>query len=215
MTLPTSWRFARLVVLQNQADPDKITLEKDICMIGRSPACHVVVSRPITSRLHATIKRDSIGHYVLHDNDSANGTFINEHPQPIQKPHSLKHGDRIGLGTATPDFRFEDEEATTQVTTTRLTYDDLTLTFYLDNQPVKLTANQLRLMQHLYAHAYDLCTRKSCAEVLWERSYDPILDDRPLDRTISNIRKLLRKIAPKDEFIVTRRGIGYILTLDV
>jgi DNA-binding response OmpR family regulator len=69
-------------------------------------------------------------------------------------------------------------------------------------------------MQHLYHHAYDLCTRASCAKALWGRDYDPLLDDQALDRMVSNLRQQLHKLVPETEFIVTRRGVGYILILN-
>ena len=119
-----------------------------------------------------------------------------------------------GLASPEPLFRFEDGAATATIQHSRLYYDQAQASFFLDRQPLPLTPTQLRLMQHLYHHAYDLCTRASCAEALWERSYDPILDDQALDRTVSNLRQQLREFAVAAEFIVTRRGVGYILILN-
>jgi DNA-binding response OmpR family regulator len=208
------WRAARLVALDKEIEPAEFTLKADVCLIGRSLSCQVVAAQPIVSRLHATIERDELDRYILSDNNSANGTFINNQPNPLNKPHMLRNRDVIGLGSPEPVLRFEDDEATAPVTITRITHDEQMLMFFVDQQPLELTPNQIRLMQHLYKHAYDLCTRQSCAEALWEHNYDPALDDQALDRTISNLRQQLRELAPDTEFIITRRGVGYILVLN-
>ena len=205
------WQPARLIAIADHVSISHFTLENDICTIGRSPTCHVVVDNRVVSRLHARIERDEGLRYILHDASSANGTFVNGQPRPIEEPYILKNQDTIGFGFVESSLRFEDAEATAQINLARLYYDKTKLVFMLDNQPVKLTAGQFRLLQHLYHHAYDPCTRASCAEVLWGRGYDPVLDDQALDRTISNLRKQLRKIADDSDFIRTQRGIGYVL----
>ncbi len=214
MTTVHTLKFARLIGLHESVQPARFVIETDVCMIGRSPSCQVVVTRPVVSRLHATIERDQVDRYLLQDNNSANGTFINGQPHPIHKPYMLKNLDELGLGSPEPLLRFEDEEATAPAVVTRLVYDEQSMTFYLDQKPLTLTPGQLRLMQHLYKHAYDLCTRQSCAEALWGHGYNPVLDDQALDRTISNLRKQLRQIAPDVDLLVTRRAIGYILILN-
>lgn len=213
MTDPLILEPAKLIALEANIQPLEFTIEADICTLGRSPACHVVVTRQVVSRLHARIERDEAGRYLLSDAQSANGTFINGRPQPLQEPYRLRHEDTIGLGLPDPLFRFEDRAATAPVLPSRLSYQAAQLLFFLDQQPLDLTPTQLRLMQHLYHHAYDLCTRASCAKALWGRDYDPILDDQALDRIVSNLRQQLRRLAPDAEFIVTRRGVGYILVL--
>lgn len=211
---PKQWRPARFTALNPNIQPAGFTIEADVCLIGRSLSCQIVVALPVVSRLHATVERDELDRYHLSDSNSANGTFVNQQPHPIVKTHMLKNGDVIGLGSPEPVLRFEDDEATAPITNTRITYNEQQITFFVDQQPLELTPNQTRLMQHLYKHAYDLCTRQSCAEALWGHGYDPLLDDQALDRTVSNLRKQLREIDPATDFIVTRRGVGYILVLN-
>ena len=69
-------QYGRLLALHEDVQPASYTLEADICTIGRSPVCQVVVQRNVVSRLHARVQRDEL-HYVLHDAGSANGTFVN------------------------------------------------------------------------------------------------------------------------------------------
>lgn len=209
-----SGEAAKLMALQADLQPGEFILNADVCTIGRSPTCHIVVNRTVVSRLHARIERDEAGRYILHDIQSANGTFVNGQAQPLRAPYRLRHEDKIGLGWSEPLFRFEDGAATAPVRHSRLTYDEARQLYFLDQHPLALTPTQLRLMQHLYHHAYDLCTRASCAKALWQRDYDPILDDQALDRMVSNLRQQLRQLAPGTEFIVTRRGVGYSLILN-
>ena len=46
-------------------------------LIGRDATCQVVLSDPLSSRIHAAIRHDADGWWVL-DRDSRNGTFLNE-----------------------------------------------------------------------------------------------------------------------------------------
>lgn len=202
---------AQLVALHEDVQLENFNMGGDLCTIGRSPACQVVVKRKTVSRLHAKIERDQTGRYFLTDTDSANGIFLNGERRRLLKPHLLRDGDEIGLGSVETLLRFEDIDSTATVVNTRLYYDPQRMNFYLDKEPVELTPGQSRLLQHLMMHADEICTRESCAEALWGREYDPVLDDLPLNRTISNIRRQFRQIAPETEFIITHRGIGYML----
>ncbi len=212
MPLSSTWQFAKLVALHQEVQPDEFVLEADLCTIGRSPTCQVVVPRKTVSRLHARIQRDEGARYILSDTESANGTFVNGHR--IHESYLLRDEDKIGLGSTDPLLIFEDIEATLQLTPSRLHYDKHKMMFFLDHQSLELTPAQFRLLQHLHKHAYDLCTRESCVEVLWGREYDPVLDDQALNRAVSNLRNQFHQIAPDLEMIVTHRGLGYMLVLD-
>jgi hypothetical protein len=64
--------------------------------IGRAESCDVgLFGDPSIDRLHATIHRQ--GHaYVVQDNGSASGTFVND--EAIQQPRILNSGDVIRIG---------------------------------------------------------------------------------------------------------------------
>jgi DNA-binding response OmpR family regulator len=171
--------------------------------------CHIVVSLNTVSRLHAKIERDG-PRYVLSDANSANGTFVNG--RRIREPHLLEDDDRVGLGTETALLHFEDPDTTVQIIA-RLRYDREALTFFLNQKPLNLTPTQFQLLRHLYQHVGSICTRKSCAEVIWGRDYDPGLDADALDKAVSNLRRKLRKVDPEADLIETRRGVGFVLNL--
>lgn len=202
-------QVAHLIALHEDVQPSESTLEADVYTLGRSLLCQIVVQRSTVSRLHAKIERDG-PRYLLVDAGSANGTFVNGHR--LHAPHVLSDRDLIGLGATTALLRFLDPDPTV-IPSARLRYDERSMTFTLDNQPLTLTPAQFRLLHHLYQFAGEVCTRESCAEALWGRDYDPGLDADALDRAFSSLRSQLRRKDAAADLIETRRGLGYVLNL--
>ena len=86
---------ASLVSLHPDVRPDKYPLADDICTIGRSSSCHIVVPQTAISRLHArlTLLDDGI---QLEDLGSTNGTTVNGRRVTRER---LRAGDEIGFNT--------------------------------------------------------------------------------------------------------------------
>jgi pSer/pThr/pTyr-binding forkhead associated (FHA) protein len=55
--------------------------------------------------MQAIVEQDKSGNYVLRDNRSANGTYVNG--RRLREGHVLRDRDEIGLGTAVASLRFE------------------------------------------------------------------------------------------------------------
>lgn len=73
-------------------------LEKSEVSIGRAPNSDILLSKDkLTSRRHATIRYEN-GNYVLRDERSANGTFVNGQQLEETVPRTLLDGDHIGIG---------------------------------------------------------------------------------------------------------------------
>ena len=73
-------------------------LEKFETIIGRAPASDILLSKDkLTSRRHAIVRYEN-GAYVLTDERSANGTFVNGQQLEELTPRVLKDGDHIGIG---------------------------------------------------------------------------------------------------------------------
>ncbi|WP_456444289.1 FHA domain-containing protein, partial [Thiolapillus sp.] len=68
--------MAYLRVYLNNALLDQFELTDDTLTIGRARDNDIVLDNPGVSSHHATVKAKGIGH-VLVDNNSTNGTFIN------------------------------------------------------------------------------------------------------------------------------------------
>ena len=203
--------LAKLVALQDKVQPQEYALQDDVCTIGRAAMCQITVEdeqSKTVSRLHIRVKRKG-PRYVLYDERSANGTFVNG--TQIYEPHLLSDQDAIGLGSPVPLLRFEDADPTA-VVRRRLSYDEQKARFFLNNRPLDLSPAQFRLLKHLYQNVGSVCRRESCYEAMRNEAYDPDRDSDALDRAVSRLRGRLRKIDPDaGEMIKLRRGTGYEL----
>jgi pSer/pThr/pTyr-binding forkhead associated (FHA) protein len=76
----------------------EFVLEKQEVVIGRAPTSDILLSKDkLTSRRHATIHYEN-GVYILTDERSANGTFVNGQQLEEKIPYTLRHGDRVSIG---------------------------------------------------------------------------------------------------------------------
>ena len=74
------------------------SLEKPETSIGRAPTSDILLSKDkLTSRRHATVKYEN-GNYVIVDERSANGTFVNGQQLEEMTSRTLHDGDHIGIG---------------------------------------------------------------------------------------------------------------------
>src|SRR4051812_13254863 len=169
MTSHTAAHAPRLLATAADVQPAEFALEGDTCALGRSALCEIVVPRETVSRLHARVVRDG-PRFLLHDAGSANGTFVNG--ERLTGAHLLADRDRIGLGSPIPLLAYADPDPTV-VADSRLRYDERAMRFLLDDQPVELTPNELRLLRFLHQHAGVLCTREQCAAAIWGPDYAP------------------------------------------
>jgi predicted component of type VI protein secretion system len=73
-------------------------LDKFEITIGRAPNSDILLSKDkLTSRRHATVRYEN-GQYLLRDERSANGTFVNGQQIEDMTPHVLRDNDHVGIG---------------------------------------------------------------------------------------------------------------------
>ncbi len=73
-------------------------LDKPEISVGRAPNSDILLSKDkLTSRRHATVRYEN-GNYVLRDERSANGTFVNGQQIEEMVPRVLQEGDHVGIG---------------------------------------------------------------------------------------------------------------------
>jgi hypothetical protein len=72
----------------------EVTLQGTVAVIGRDPACEVVVTDPKCSRRHAVLEAGPQG-ITIRDAGSANGVFVND--KKVERSQ-LKEGDTVRLG---------------------------------------------------------------------------------------------------------------------
>jgi len=80
-------------------------LDKPEIVIGRAPTSDILLSKDkLTSRRHANVHYEN-GKYLLLDEHSANGTFVNGEQIEEAVPHELHDGDHVGIGEHELIFR--------------------------------------------------------------------------------------------------------------
>jgi signal transduction histidine kinase/ActR/RegA family two-component response regulator len=91
---PSAPSAVRLSVVEGAAIGQEYNID-GTATIGRSPEATVMIDDPGVSRLHARIRRGTLGLFELEDLNSKNGTFVNG----ARVEHALlKLGDKIRLG---------------------------------------------------------------------------------------------------------------------
>jgi len=103
----------RLFVYSRKGKFSQLSLKEKKITLGRSSANDVIITDPYSSNLHAFIYLSDSG-YVLRDNNSKNGTFLNS--KRIHGEIELKKGDEILIGSIRIMF---DKELSTNVEVTR------------------------------------------------------------------------------------------------
>ena len=85
---------------------DPIPIRWQTTLIGRDPArAQIVFADKSVSRLHARIVEETDHVFVLHDEGSSSGTFVNEEQIDVSRPRTLKPGDRLEFGRVRAIFQ--------------------------------------------------------------------------------------------------------------
>jgi diguanylate cyclase (GGDEF)-like protein len=97
-------RHACLVVIFGAEIGRRIELGEPDVVIGRASSADLQLDSDSVSRTHAIVSRTSLG-FVVRDQDSTNGTFVND--QPVRE-RALKDGDQVRIGRAMLKFLTSD-----------------------------------------------------------------------------------------------------------
>lgn len=94
-------RAAVLVVRQGKEPGRTYDMRRDRITIGRSRESDIFLEDLAVSRLHTTVTHDESGRYILRDENSANGTFVNG--QRVSEK-ALDEGDEVQVGQTVLGF---------------------------------------------------------------------------------------------------------------
>ncbi|WP_241156078.1 response regulator transcription factor [Adlercreutzia sp. ZJ154] len=90
-----------------------------------------------------------------------------------------------------------------------LQLDEASGTVIFGSKRAELTRNELRILQLLMRNAGQVVSRQQLMVHLWES--DSFIDDNTLTVNINRLRRVLSDLGVGEEFIKTRRGIGYVI----
>lgn len=76
-------------------------------------------------------------------------------------------------------------------------------------EEIELTHREFELLHYLARHIGQVMTREHLLETVWD--YDYFGDVRTVDVTIRRLREKIEYIPSHPTYIVTRRGVGYLL----
>ena len=79
----------------------------------------------------------------------------------------------------------------------------------VDDQTVRLTPSEFRLLSFLADQPERVFTRREIMQHLWQSEY--VGDERATDMHVSNLRKKIERDPDNPERVVTVRGVGYKL----
>lgn len=196
---------------------EQILLAHDVITLGRSDTCTLVVPLQTVSRLHARIELQH-ERYMLFDNGSANGTFVNG--KRIDQGYQLSTGDTIWLGSEDATFTFVDPEETLVVAITppiEIDMEARLVNVYGD--PTPLSPLEYGLLVYLASNPGTVCTREACFLQVWGQPYDPATCEDAFNACVTKLRRNLRAAAERSGHeppqITTLLRVGFRLDADV
>ena len=179
--------------------------------IGRASECAVSIPVRWVSRQHARLRHEN-GKFVLYDEGSKNGVFVNG--QRVVKPRPLEDGDVIQLGPGL-ELIYVDSEATAPLPGGQkgrgLHVDESERQVYLHGQRLDsaLSNQQYQLLALLTQHKGKVYSRNEVIEAVWADEWAEGVSDDAIDALVRRLRQRLAEFEPNHNFIVTVRGYGF------
>lgn len=187
--------------------------------IGRDPECDIVIIDRQVSRIHAKIEVSKTNDILLVDLDSKNGTFVNG--EVIDKPVVLKDGDEIKIALV-QEFVFVSSDATLPLEHGHLTEPSATRKLFIEQKARRvwvgdkeltppLSVSQYALLLYLYENEGKVVSREQIVDSVWGEKESIGVTEQAIDALVRRLRSRLVKHDPSHEYIITVRGVGYIL----
>lgn len=131
----------KITLLSEQLRGKTYELTKDVYTVGRIEERDICITDPTISTFHCTFTKEG-NTYILRDNNSTNGTRINNTPISEQE---LKNSDIIQMGDV--EMLYYCEEKSTQTTTRTLTGINLTDNLSSSSSVTKMDAISPRTLE--------------------------------------------------------------------
>lgn len=190
-------------------------------IVGRDPACEIVIADRQVSRQHARLSPSSRG-IVIEDLGSKNGTHYNG--QPLTTPIILQDGDVIQIALA-QQFVFLSSDATLPLEVDdleqhslagftepggRLRLEKRSRRVWIGSEEVQppLSVSQFTLLEMLYDNPGRVVSREALSIAVWGDSEALDISMQALDALVRRLRERLNSLDPNHNYIVTVRGHG-------
>jgi pSer/pThr/pTyr-binding forkhead associated (FHA) protein len=185
-------------------------------VVGREPACDIMVADRQVSRQHARFTPTSNG-ILLEDLDSKNGTHWNG--QPLLEPRVLQDGDMIQIALA-QQFIYMSSDATLPLESEglepqlpqagRLRLEKRSRRVWIGDHEVlpPLSVSQFKLLEILFEHEGRVVTREELIATTWGKEQAILVSEQALDALIRRLRDRLAAVDPTHPYIATVRGHG-------
>lgn len=185
---------------------------RDVVVIGRDEECAICLPDRAVSRQHAAVRRSGRG-YVLVDNGSKNGTWLNG--QPVTgEPRRLKDGDDISIA-ARYKLWYVDADATAPLAFAGrgIRIDPDTMHVFVNGQVLAppLSAQQFALIKVLLDADGGLVPREAIVAEVWPETERDGVSDDSIDALVKRCRQRLAEHDPRHSYVVTIRGYGFRL----
>ena len=183
----------------------------DGTIIGRKPPADIILSYPKISRQHARIDKRDFGYWIS-DLGSRNGTFVDGQQVGVEGMR-LAGGAEIVFGGMVA-LRFIDPDETVdgpKIGRLRgIWIDPTTQHVFIDTLPVQpaLSPAQLVLLKLLYDHPNQIISRDRIVATVWPDVDPSGVSGEAVDGLIKRLRKRLRNVQPKPEYLTVVRGHG-------
>lgn len=210
--------------------------DTDRCLIGRSPACDVVIDITLISRRHAQITYHD-GAFFASDLGSRNGTHVNGQLLPPGEELSLSHGDVLSFADNQVTLRFQETwdsaplgrptspasardtiDTATLASTRSAVHTDLSIDpdtrqlWVKGNQlAIPLSGGEFDLLNVLYQRRGAAVANDELAAALLPEYLDESAAMAEIGIRVRQLRLRLEQIPTEPKLIVTLPGYGYIL----
>ena len=213
---------------------DEIPLSTDAALIGRPskkpdaiPPDIMIVGNDYISRSQAEIFYSfSDGCFMVRDNGSLNGTFLNGELLEKDKHYPLKDRDLIGLAKVSGEikvlFRFRTSEATSPPwvdeepgkppTKEGLFLNLRARRLFVNGKEIPLTRKEFKVLEVLYNNRGNAC---SIDDISWEVWGKEGASDELIAKYISRLREKIESEPSKPRYIVTVSGRQGCYRLDL
>lgn len=200
-----------------------IPLSKNRISIGRQFSADkhdISFSSPVISRDHLIIEWKN-GSYHVFDQNSKNGTKINDQKLEKSTCRELGNGDRLRLADDTAILLFSYEVKPTTLTLSEeseklnIRFDAGRRELFIEGRKIVLRGNLYELFGILYKNRGKVVSHSEIKEAVWtERARDekgePFTSEEEIHVLIMRLR---HKLGVHSRFLSNIRGYGYILDL--